>query len=273
MKKIFRTGNLIIVLFVIAIVFITAKDFHMDEAVELSVGFLLAAFVVLFEKKETDARTMAAVATISAIGGVMRVPFAAIPGIQPVTFLCAVAGYTLGPVNGFMTGALCAFISNFFLGQGPWTLWQMMGWGLCGCFFGAFRKPMEKLGIKGFIVMCGLWGYIYGTILNQWYTLEFLGGLSLKTVIAGNVLSFSYDSMHAFGNLVFATVFGKNFIEILERYNRRNKVVRIRSFKAKEGERKVIGKAGVSVRGQEVPVDVRYYSNIIKEEGQKCLRR
>ena len=33
---------------------------------------------------------------------------------------------------GFAVGALSGLVSNFWLGQGPWTPWQMAGWGLTG---------------------------------------------------------------------------------------------------------------------------------------------
>lgn len=231
MKKKISIGALIIVLYVSMTLVITFLDVGMERAVEISVIFIIGTFIILFETKEMDSRTMAAVATLSALGGVLRVPFAAIPGFQPVTFICAVTGYTLGPVNGFMVGTMCAFISNLFLGHGPWTLWQIMGWGLCGVMFGALRKPIKKTGIRGFIIICGLWGYIYGTILNQWYVLEFMRPITFKTVIMGNVLSFWHDTLHALGNIVFSSIFGKSFIEALERYNKRNKVIKITCIK------------------------------------------
>ncbi|KPU43350.1 hypothetical protein OXPF_27910 [Oxobacter pfennigii] len=220
--------ELIIILFFAVILFLVTY-FNVDAAVSvlISCAAIMVSFVIIFEMREIDAKTICILATISAIIGVLRVPFAAIPGVQPVTFMCAVTGYSMGSVNGFMVGAMSAFISNFFLGHGPWTLWQMMGWGLCGAFFGAFKKPIKSGGINVFILLCGLWGYIYGFILNQWYLLQYIRPVTLKAILIGSILSFSYDSMHALGNIVFSRVFGKSFIEVLERYNRRNKIVRI----------------------------------------------
>ncbi|WP_373897895.1 ECF transporter S component [Haloimpatiens sp. FM7315] len=229
MKKKLRFGPIIILLYIIFILAITYLDVGVERAVTISTIFLLFTFFGLFETKEIDSRTMAAVATLSALGGALRVPFACIPGFQPVTFICAVTGYTLGPVNGFMVGAMSAFISNFFLGHGPWTLWQMMGWGLCAVFFGVFKKYINKLGIKGFIFFCTLWGYVYGTILNQWYILEFMRPVTFKLIVTGNILSFWHDTSHAIGNFIFASVFGRSFIEVLVRYNRKNHVIRIRT--------------------------------------------
>ncbi|WP_010297094.1 ECF transporter S component [Clostridium senegalense] len=231
MKINYKIGPIIIISYIIILLIITYFDFQMEKAVEISTIFILGTFVILFENREITARTMAALATMSALGGILRVPFAVIPGFQPVTFIVAVTGYTLGPVNGFMVGAMCAFISNFFLGHGPWSLWQMMGWGLCGVFFHVFKNFISKNRSIRFIILCGLWGYIYGTILNQWYVLEFLRPITFKTIVMGNVLSFWHDTLHAIGNVLFAYFFGESFIKGLERYNKRNSIIRIKNNK------------------------------------------
>ena len=59
-----------------------------------------------------------------------RVLFAFVPNVQPVTIIVAVTGATLGARAGIATGGSAALASNAFLGQGPWTPWQMIGWGL-----------------------------------------------------------------------------------------------------------------------------------------------
>ncbi|MCY6482843.1 ECF transporter S component [Clostridium aestuarii] len=222
MKKII--GLLIIITYIVLVLSMSYFDFQFGSEVQISAVFLILAFIVLFETKELNSKTMAVIATMSALGGVMRVPFAAIPGFQPVTFICAVSGYTLGSINGFMVGSMCAFISNFFLGHGPWTLWQMMAWGLCGVCFGVLRKVIKKTGIKGFIICCGIWGYIYGIILDQWYIVEFIRPITIKAIISGIVLSFPQDTIHAIGNVIFAVFFGRSFIKVLERYNKKNKI-------------------------------------------------
>ena len=58
--------------------------------------------------------------------------FAAVPNVQGTTDVALLSGYVLGPAPGFMVGALAALASNLFLGQGPWTPWQMVGWGAAG---------------------------------------------------------------------------------------------------------------------------------------------
>lgn len=204
-----------------AIILMTKFHIGMDKVSTIGVVIVIVLFAAILEVKGLDAKGMALVATLSAIGGAVRVPFVGIPGLQPTTLIAAVSGYVLGSVNGFTVGAMSAFISNFFLGQGPWTLWQMLGWGLCGFFFGLLKKGDTKFHNIVFVFFCGLWGYIYGAILNMWYVVAYINPINLKTVIASMLLSFPQDTAHAIGNILFAVIFGKRFITVLDRFNRR----------------------------------------------------
>ena len=52
-----------------------------------------------------------------------------------------ISGIALGPEAGFLVGALARLVCNFYIGQGPWTPWQMFCWGLLGFLAGlAFNK-------------------------------------------------------------------------------------------------------------------------------------
>ena len=83
-----------------------------------------------------SARDLTLVATLGGLAAAGRVLFAPIPSVQPVTVIVAAAGVALGPRRGFAVGALAALASNFFLGQGPHTPWQMLAWGGCGLLAG-----------------------------------------------------------------------------------------------------------------------------------------
>ena len=78
------------------------------------------------------ARDLTLVATLGGLAAAGRVLFAPVPSVQPVTVIVAASGVALGPRRGFAVGALAALASNFFLGQGPHTPWQMLAWGGCG---------------------------------------------------------------------------------------------------------------------------------------------
>lgn len=77
-------------------------------------------------------------------GAALRVPMQAIPSAEPITFFAILAGWLFGKKKGFLTGAAAGYMSNFFMfgGQGPWSIFQMLGWGIAG-FLGGFIKDIK----------------------------------------------------------------------------------------------------------------------------------
>ena len=94
----------------------------------------MAPFFLRYEKKKVQTREVMMMVMLISITAVSRVPFAAIPSVQPMTFIIIVSALIFGAERGFMIGALAAVVSNIFMGQGPWTPWQMFCWGMIGCF-------------------------------------------------------------------------------------------------------------------------------------------
>ena len=75
---------------------------------------------------------LALVATLAALAALGRIAFAALPNVKPTTDIVLISGYVLGGAPGFAVGSVAALASNVFFGQGPWTPWQMAGWGFVG---------------------------------------------------------------------------------------------------------------------------------------------
>lgn len=94
-------------------------------------------FFVCFEARRPQARELATVAAMAALAAVSRVAFAFVPWFKPIMGVVMVAGAAFGAETGFLVGSLSALISNFFFGQGPWTPWQMMAYGVGGLLAGA----------------------------------------------------------------------------------------------------------------------------------------
>ncbi len=183
------------------------------------VALVILAFFFEFESAALGSKEIALVAMLGAISAAARVPFAAIPSVQPSTFLIICSGYVFGPLSGFMVGAMTALVSNLFLGQGPWTPYQMLAWGLCGvsaAWMKRFRASLVWLIPFGVV-----WGYLYGWILNSWYWVSFAYPLTLKTFLFYQSTSLWFDSLHAAGNAVFLGVFGLKTIGILDRFDKK----------------------------------------------------
>jgi len=182
---------------------------------------IIVYFFVQFERKERNVKLVALIATIAGVAGLLRLPFAALPNIQPTTVIVMISGYIFGPSAGFMIGAIAALVSNSFLGHGPWTPWQMLAWGLAGYTTGFFKGSKVLDSPLVFALLAFVWGFLFDYIMNLWHWLFFVYPLTLKTFIATYAASFYFDLMHAVGNFVFAYIFGKDLIKTFKRFSKR----------------------------------------------------
>ena len=191
----------------------------------------LLGIFISYERKKTSLKEISLIATLSALAGIGRVPFAAFPNVQPTTFLIMVSGYVLGPGHGFVVGAFATLVSNTFLGHGPWEPWQMLAWGLVGFssgLMGKIRRTPSRIFLS---IFAFFWGFAFDYIMNLWHWLFFIYPLNLKSFIAINAASFYLDMMHAAGNFVFTFFFGKDFILILSRFKKRLSYMQIVDIK------------------------------------------
>ncbi len=182
----------------------------------------LAIMFLRFEEGEYGSREVAVVGALAAMAAAGRVLFAAVPGVQPVTFVAILAGYVFGAEPGFMVGALAALLSNIFLGQGPWTPWQMLAWGLAGVSGGLLSAAMRgRLRKAPIAALCTAWGFLFGWTMNFWFWLSFVYPLTMKSYVTANITSFWFDLLHAAGNLMFAVVLTVPVATMLMRFRER----------------------------------------------------
>ena len=98
----------------------------------LLVGLMFVPFVLRFEGRRPQARELVLLATMTALAVAGRAAFYWLPQCKPVCAIVILTAVAFTPEAGFVTGAAAGLISNFFFGQGPWTPWQMLGFGLVG---------------------------------------------------------------------------------------------------------------------------------------------
>ncbi len=187
----------------------------------LILSIIIAVFFVIFERGRTNSRQIALIAALSAVAALGRIPFAGIPNVQPTTFIVIISGYVLGPHAGFMVGAVAAVVSNFFLGQGPWTPWQMMAWGLAGMSAGLINKAIPNINKSQLAVLCGLWGYLFGWLMNLWTWASYIYPHDFKSYLILGMASFWFDTLHAAGNVILAWILGKEFVIIISRFKQK----------------------------------------------------
>ena len=159
------------------------------------------------------------IATMSALAAVANC-LQRYGSLQPATFIIMICAYVFGPQIGFIVGAISALVSNFFLGQGPWTPWQMLCWGLCGVLASFLAIGQNEFRLGRFTVMAGFLGLFYGWVINLWHWAAFMYPLNIKTFLAVYASSVVFDVIHAIGNMVFSVLFGTTFYHVLKRFKK-----------------------------------------------------
>lgn len=193
----------------------------------LSFGIVLFSIlfiIVQFEKRKIEARELVLLAILAAIAAVGRIPFASIPSIQPTTFVIMMSGLVFGAESGFIIGAVAALASNMILGQGPWTPWQMVAWGLVGFTSGLLNKSWVMQSKWGRILFGIVWGFLFGWIMNIWSLFAFTQtgiAVNIQTIIAYIAGSALFDFMHSISNVIFLLFFGESWLKILNRFKRK----------------------------------------------------
>lgn len=210
----------------VAILLVIATSYLRLEKYYLLISFIIIGLIIIpqyskFESKKLESRTIVVAALIVAIASASRIPFATIPSVQPVSMIVILTGYVFGANMGFIVGSMTAIVSNMVLGQGPWTPWQMVAWGLMGHFSAYFSKLKTRkklyLSIYGFVS-----GIVFGWVMNMWFLLGFIKPLNIKAILAAFAASFYFDLLHGITNFLliyfFHDIFMKKFARIKNKY-------------------------------------------------------
>ncbi len=185
--------------------------------ISLCVAILsILPFFLRFERREQNVRRMILIGALTALSVVGRILFAPIPGFKPVTALTVIAGLYFGSEAGFLTGALSALISNFYFGQGPWTPFQMMGWGLIGLITGLLASPLRRSRIL-LAIFGALSGLFYSLILDVWTVLWADGFFNPTRYLTAVLASGGFIVIYALSNVIFLLLLEKPIGKILER--------------------------------------------------------
>ncbi len=161
-------------------------------------------------------------ATLAGLAAVGRIAFAAIPNVKPTTDIALFAGFALGGGPGFAVGAIGALASNLFFGQGPWTPWQMLGWGLTGVLgAGLGYATGRRAGRVTLAATAAVAGLGFGALQDFSSWALYSGTHTWGQYVAYNSTSLAFNIAHAVGNVVFALAFGPAFVRALLRFRAR----------------------------------------------------
>ncbi|MGH3075127.1 MAG: hypothetical protein ACRDQC_09380, partial [Gaiellales bacterium] len=185
-------------------------------------ALVLAGGFAWYERSRPPARMVALVAALAALAVAGRLVFAAIPNVVATTDIVLITGYAVGGAPGFAVGALAAVVSNLWLGEGPWTPWQMAGWGLVGVGGAALGFITRRaLGRVGLAAACAIAGFAYGALLDLSVMVGYGGEQSLDRYLAISARGVPFNVAHAAGNLALALAAGPTLVRMISRYRSR----------------------------------------------------
>jgi len=131
-----------------------------------------------------------------------RILFQFIPNVQPMTAILLIITLNFGTTDGLIVSIGSIFLSNIYLGMGPWTLFQIITYIIiieATGFLSPFYKQQNILSKVFFLLFAASSGFIYGFIISIFNVQLF--GMSNFWVYYFQGLP--YDFMHALGNAGF----------------------------------------------------------------------
>ena len=211
-----------------------------DTPLLFALLLLLVLAVVLAEIADggIDAKAVAMLGVLTAVGAALRPLGTGIAGLEPVFFLLILAGRAMGPGFGFVLGSTTLFASALITGGvGPWLPFQMLAAAWVAA--GAGLLPAPRLRGWRELAMLAAYGaaagLAYGLALNLSFWPFTLGGETALSYVAGDpvadnlrrfiafslVTSMGFDLPRAALTAVLVAVTGRPLLRALRRANRR----------------------------------------------------
>ena len=184
----------------------------------LIIAQMLIPFFLSFEGRRPQARELVIMAVLCALAVAARVAIP-IPNFKAIYGIIMIAGIALGPEPGFLVGAVAAFVSNIFRGQGFHTPWQMLAYGACGLILGfLFRKgklPRNPLvmGIVGFLVVL----LFAGPLLDVCNVLMMPIAMNKQSILAMFGAGFAVNISQGISTFLVLLLLGKPLLGKLDR--------------------------------------------------------
>lgn len=175
-------------------------------------------FFWVFEGRKPQARELVVIAVMCAIAIASRIVIP-MPHFKPTFAIIMLAGIALGPEAGFMIGAITAFGSNFFVGQGAFTPWQMMAYGAGGLLAGFLAQ-------RGWLSRKPIWLAVFGFFVSVFWVGLLLDVCSVFLMPIGNTWvaaaavfasGFPANLLQGVCTVIVMLVFSKPMLERLDR--------------------------------------------------------
>ncbi len=186
-----------------------------------------------------DAKALAVLGVLAAVGTALRPLGGGIAGLEPVWVLIILGGRALGPAFGFTLGSVTLISSALITGGvGPWLPFQMIAAGWVGLGAGLLPSTRSR-GRRMEVMMLCAYAFVaciaYGFCMNLWFW-PFSGGLAPQLayipgapllvnlqhwLVFGAATSLGYDIPRAILTVVLIALAGAPILAALRRSTRR----------------------------------------------------
>jgi energy-coupling factor transport system substrate-specific component len=172
----------------------------------LLLPLLLAVVLAEIGDGGMDAKAVALLGVLAAVGAALRPLGGGVAGFEPVFFLLVLSGRVLGRGFGFVLGSVTLFTSALLTaGVGPWLPFQMLAAGWVGFFAGCLPRAAGWREVTMLSAYGGVAGLAYGFLLNLWLWPFAIGLESGLSFVAGDPLT---DNLERFVGFTLATSLG-----------------------------------------------------------------
>ena len=130
---------------------------------------LLAVVLAEVADGGLDAKAVAVLGVLAAVGAALRPLGGGVAGFEPVFFLLVLAGRALGRGFGFVLGSVTLFASALLTaGVGPWLPFQMLAAGWVGFLAGCLPRATGRAEVALLTAYGAVAGLAYGVLMNLW---------------------------------------------------------------------------------------------------------
>ena len=130
---------------------------------------LLAVVLAEVADGGMDAKAVAVLGVLAAVGAALRPLGGGVAGFEPVFFLLVLAGRAMGRGFGLVLGSVTLFASALLTaGVGPWLPFQMLAAGWVGFFAGCLPRASGRAEVALVTAYGAVAGLAYGALMNLW---------------------------------------------------------------------------------------------------------
>ena len=187
-------------------------------ALNVAVLSIIVFSLIRSERSLRDQSQWGMLILLAIFGVSGRILMEPIPNVQPVTVLVILTGAYFGAPRAIALAAIVALASNvIFMGDGPWTIFQAIGWGaigICGALLSDKLVVNEKLRLNRLALMAAASGIAF----NWFVSLSILLDTGFSMLVPYLLNGLVFDLYHAFGNILFVAWMATPLGEIMSRH-------------------------------------------------------